>query len=54
MIREKLNALLLKSMDYNLESCIARETLINEIIKIVRDEPIESKYWRIEELDYEK
>ena len=41
-------------MDYNLESCIARETLINEIIKIVRDEPIESKYWRIEELDYEK
>ena len=43
MIREKLNAALLDYKDINLESCVAREALIDRIVTIVQGEPIESK-----------
>jgi hypothetical protein len=48
MIREKLNAALLDYKDINLESCVAREALIDRIVTIVQGEQIESKYWRVE------
>ena len=48
MVREKLNAALLDYKDVSLESCVAREALIDRIVMIVQDEPIQSKYWRIE------
>jgi len=48
MIREKLNAALMDYKDINLESCLAREALIDRIIMIVQGEPIEPKYWRVE------
>ena len=43
MIREKLNAALLDYKDVNLESCVAREALIDRIVTIIQDESIETK-----------
>ena len=46
-VRDKLHSALKDFRDINLESETARDTLIDRIINVVRNEPTEMKYWKL-------
>tara|TARA_R100001480_G_scaffold154011_1_gene158178 strand:+ start:101 stop:340 length:240 start_codon:yes stop_codon:yes gene_type:complete len=46
-VRDKLHNALKDFKDINLESETARDTLIDRIIYVVRNEPTEMKYWKL-------
>jgi len=46
-VRDKLHSALKDFKDINLESETARDTLIDRIIYVVRNEPTEMKYWKL-------
>ena len=46
-VRDKLHSALKDFKDINLESETARDTLIDRIITVVRNEPTDMKYWQL-------
>ena len=46
-VRDKLHSALKDFKDINLESETARDTLIDRIINVVRNEPTDMKYWKL-------
>ena len=48
-IRDKLNQALLDFEEVNLGSETARNALIDRIIDIVKAEPVDPKYWNVNE-----
>ena len=46
-VRDKLHSALIDFKDINLESETARDTLIDRIINVVRNEPTDMKYWKL-------
>jgi len=53
-VRDKLHSALKDFKDINLESETARDTLIDRIITVVRNEPTDMKYWKLSTDKYEK